>query len=56
MTRYAVLIQVDDSEWRYAPTETPFDNSTPPQLFDTKEEAEAAAKEWKTGKAVPYHG
>jgi hypothetical protein len=54
--KFVVLIQVDESEWRYVPIETPFDHSTPPRIFDTREEAEAEAAKWNTGKVMQYHG
>ena len=52
--KYAVMIQVDEGEWMYVSADNPFDYNSKPLLFDTKEQAQEAAKEWNTGWVVEY--
>ena len=54
--KYAVLIQVDEGEWMYLSEDNPFTYKSKPQIFETKEDAEAAAARWNTGRVVEYHG
>ena len=52
--KYAVLIQVDEGEWMYLSEDNPFTYESEPQIFETKEEAEAAAARWNTGRVVEH--
>lgn len=54
MTRYAVMIEVDHGEWMYLTQDNPFTYASKPQVFETKEEAQEAAKNWNTGWVVEY--
>jgi hypothetical protein len=54
--KYAVLIQVDEGEWMHLSEDNPFTYKSKPQIFETKEDAEAAAARWNTGRVVEYHG
>lgn len=54
MTKYAVMIEVDHGEWMYLTQDNPFTYASKPQVFETKEEAQEAAKNWNTGWVVEY--
>ena len=54
MTKYAVWIQVDDSEGMYATMDNPFTYDSEPVIFDDRARAEDYAKLWKTGRVVEY--
>jgi hypothetical protein len=56
MTKYAVWIQVDDSEGVYATMDNPFTYDIEPVIFLDKTQAELYAKAWKTGVVVEYKG
>jgi hypothetical protein len=56
MTKYAVWIQVDDSEGMYATMDNPFTYDIEPVIFLDKTQAELYAKAWKTGVVVEYKG
>lgn len=52
--KYAVMIQVEEGEWMYMSADNPFDYNSKPQVFETRAEAEEAAKAWNTGWVVEY--
>lgn len=54
MTKYAVMIEVDEGEWMYVSADNPFDYSSKPKVFATRAQAEEAAKMWNTGWVVEY--
>jgi len=54
MTKYAVMIEVDHGEWMYLSEDNPFDYSSKPLVFNTKEGAQEAAKNWNTGWVIEY--
>jgi hypothetical protein len=56
MTKYAVWIQVDDSEGMYATMDNPFTYDIEPVIFLDKTQAELYVKAWKTGVVVEYKG
>ena len=54
MTKYAVMIEVDEGEWMYLSKDNPFSYDSRPQIFDTREEAAEASSAWNTGWVVEY--
>lgn len=54
MAKYAVMIEVDEGEWMYVSGDNPFTYASKPQVFETRSEAEEAAKMWNTGWVVEY--
>ena len=54
--KYAVMIDVELGHFDYV-RENPkvFTNLTPVKLYDTKEEAQAEANTWNTGRVVEWH-
>jgi hypothetical protein len=55
MTKYAVMIEVDEGEWMYLSHDNPFTYYSKPCVFDTKQEADDAASKWNTGWVVEYN-
>ena len=54
MTKYAVMIEVDEGEWMYLSEDNPFSYASKPQVFETREQAQEAANNWNTGWVVEY--
>jgi len=54
--KYAVMIDIELGHSDYV-RENPkvFTNLTPVKLYDTKEEAQAEANTWNTGRVVEWH-
>jgi hypothetical protein len=55
MPKYAVMIEVDHGEWMYLSEDNPFSYDSKPQVFNTREQAQEAAKNWNTGWVVTYN-
>lgn len=54
MTKYAIMIEVEEGEWMYVSEDNPFTYTSKPRLFDDRRMAEAAALLWNTGHVVEY--
>jgi hypothetical protein len=54
--KYAVMIDIELGHSDYVRENSKvFTDQTPVQLYDTKEEAQAEANTWNTGRVVEWH-
>jgi len=54
--KYAVMIDIELGYSDYVRENSKvFTNLTPVKLYDTKEEAQAEANKWNTGRVVEWH-
>jgi len=54
--KYAVMIDIELGHSDYVRENSKvFTNLTPVKLYDTKEEAQAEANTWNTGRVVEWH-
>jgi len=51
---YAVEIEIDEGEYTFVRKEDPWTYDTEVHTFSTKEQAEAEATRWNTGRVVDY--
>ena len=48
------MIEYDTGEYAMVSSDNPFTIHSKPKVFDTREEAEEAAKQWNTGRVIEF--